>query len=65
MGADLDFLQRTVILIFAMIPALLHGARDRLIRLAVVLHFFSLLYLGFDFSFPERSRNMSASAVFF
>ena len=46
MGADLDFLQRTVILIFAMIPALLHGARDRLIRLAVVLHFSPSFILG-------------------
>ena len=52
MGADLDFIQGTIILAAAMVPALLYGTRDRLIRFAVV-HSFSLLYLGFVISVPE------------
>ena len=54
MGADLDFLQGAVILAFAMIPALLHGARDGLVRLAVVLHFSPSFILGSSLVSPKK-----------
>lgn len=56
-GSDIDFIQRTVLVVHAVVFALLNGTADGLIGLGTIHFIINLLYHGFEFIMCENEGN--------